>query len=864
MPPRNMSRYFSYQKILAVAGISVKGLLPERVNCPFCENPTLAVYADPVTAGLTQWLFCRTCSFSGDTLEFLHKCYKSASFIETVDRGIREGLCSCAPTEVNAGEITDYVDKIIGVRKAALEHWKCLSQLILSKPLPPLVARAKRDHAWVGCNTGAQFRMGEIVGFAPRYLVNQLFGDRVLPPGRNFSTVMVMANQDLPGRICRLRLIGETDEVYYAYPPYGSDDSGLAMTDMLRFNEPVVYATDNAREAIMLHRRNFVCSELALPLITFNASTHGAWGHVLAEKFVLWSDKIGVELFKQAKRIPNSYIVEGWNVHNFRESLTELSARRILKMLDDSARPWQEVLVRWITRMKATEVEVRSILKMLELNDDEREHIIRACSPEEVGNIRSVLSGYTPSVNQMRTAFINNRLVVEREGSWYVTLKNGQYEQITNAPIKITRQIVDALAGEVRWDGFMVYEGDHVSFTGIPVRDLQRHPVDTLSEILARAGKGAMQMHPAWKRYIVQLAQMFSDPKIVQTDGVLGPDSKGDILFSKFILSDGVAIERPDAVLAKFGNIEIPVKRAAGVNDLPSKSRACWTLMAAAITYNWIAKMRGKPALPVFVLGSSGEVSTAVMDRFTASMDMPIVKKIDDPSLPVVTRMNYPYILSNIENKPSCGNYVTSVSIQNGLAISTHLPCLLIVDTERWETESSIPPVSDLMWFLAKIQMDDYALPDDGVLWHLIDRLCEFQEQYLGVSASVLEPLCGKVGMNGLLSSERAIDLAIYLYQRGKLEVGYTENLKRFLDSSAVPSGVEGILVDASSDLVYISRGHVMRVCESMKIPEINWEKVEADLSTRLSKGAYILRGGLVIPKAYFDQRAEWCRSALS
>lgn len=863
MPPKDLSRYFGYQKMLAVAGISVKGLLPERTLCPFCNEPSLTVYFDPVTDGLTQWLYCRECGFAGDTLEALHKIYGEDALIDTVDRAITEGLCSCPATEIRKEDIDEYETQIVGVRHAATYHWKSITQLLVKERHPSLVARARAERAWITHGSGAQYRLAELVGFARKDDIRRFYGpDKLRSYG--FETVMVVADQDIPGRICRMRVLGENSEVFYPYGTYGETEGGLGMLDVLSFSEPIVFATSNVRDAVWLHRRNYVASDRPVPVITYDSATRNAWQHVVADKTVLWGDRLDLPIFLQAKRVVNAHVADGTQMQEFSRMMQEVSSRRVLKAIDEISKPWRKALAGWLCRMKANELEIRSIVRILELSEDDKEAVINDCLPDEVNRMRSILSGCIRVANQIKAVTVNGKTVLERDGGWYVMLPSGREELITNAPFRITRQVVDVLAAEVCWDGYVMYGNDRVQFTGISAASLQKRPVETLSEILARNGKGAITLHPNWKKYIVVIAQLLSDTKIVQTDTALGPDSRGDIIFPKFVLSDGAVVARPDGPPARVAAMPVPSRRKPCEQDRADKARACWAVLSSMFVNNWIAKMRGRQQTPCFVFGDDGTTASCVLDRFVKSMDIPTIKRLDDPSLPVLARMNYPYFLSTALTETMSGNFYTKMPIENGLIAATRMPCVLVADNDRWSADAFVPPADDLIWFLARIQTQDYEIPDEGPMWHVLEKMCEHLESYLGINASELMVATSKVCLNGLLPGERAIDLAIRLIQRGALEHGPAERLKTFLDSSSVPSGNFGVLEDNSGGLVYIDRGQVSAACQKLGLPQVGWERVEADLTTKAYTGAYVLRGGIIIQKKLFDRRAEWCRSAFA
>src|SRR5512137_608722 len=308
-PARDLSKHFGHAPILALAGVSVKGAVPDVTRCPFCTSDTLCIMPDPMSGGAT-WLHCGDCGFCGDTIELYCKMH---------NQEIREGIYRAISDGV-AGAITDINDLIIGlyiehypeIRAKHQSVWKLVNGHVVGDLTPEIIGRIQADHLWTGWRGNGRDRFAMCLGAARRKEIVKFFpGEREIMP-RDFRVPLVVNYQDVPGRISAFHFIGESGEL--SLKVLGTEvrqqafEGGLAMLDFLRPFEGTVFAVGNPMVALHLHKLNFMDSNLPAKIICYNECTNSAWQYVNAKKVVFWDDEITWRIFDQAKRVQNAEI----------------------------------------------------------------------------------------------------------------------------------------------------------------------------------------------------------------------------------------------------------------------------------------------------------------------------------------------------------------------------------------------------------------------------------------------------------------------------------------------------------------------------------------------------------------------------
>lgn len=852
--------------------------MPDITACPLCKQPSLTVYRDPRTRR-SKWLRCSSCRFSGDTIETFQRISRSPSLAEAIYTAKKNGLCEASKEKFNPASIQTYVDTYPNYRNQISEIWDRLSRGTLENPSPELIRHAQRQHLWHGWLTGPHKRMTRFLGGAERRTVDDLFrsnfGKRILPK-KGFGTVLAVPYQDVPGRICGMRFLGQETHLDVPLFPDKQDspEGGLAMLDALDGAEKTVFAVSRLDFALQFHRLNFANRQTPLKMIAYNDETHTSWDAVNAERVVFWSDEIDWRLFRQAKRFENGWISA---YPRLRESKKEIyiytrdqTPEVTLNMIDTAAVPWPRFIAEWMTDKQRNPVELRATLSSLLFSSGEVERILAECPEKDRSDLRELFS--ETASRGPETIFIQNKQVAERADGWYSVTRDGD-SLITDAVVKLTHEAVDTGMGDVYWYGSINYRKHQVIFTGEPYWKIDKDPLGWLQEKLARVGLGYPRFDKSWARNFTNLVKTFSEKQlqIVQVTDRLGLNKSGEIIFPGFSLKDGAVETRknhlpmPDAPAL---DVKEPCTRDVGAPEPVTAARAAWYAAAAA----YVTRLLNLTEQPVFITDGSirSGVSSFMESAGMCSRDLDRGNVEEKQSLLYFTRRyNYPVHLrapSDVLAKLPYESYAPCfVSVQRLTAMSlcTQREGIVVRDAPLAEDEE-MPPFDDVLWYLGYLQRQQFQLEERGAAITAVLRgFCRYMENYLthfdsahaGISTSRIR-LCSP-GMS-------LIELLALLCLSGKMNPEYYP-LDLCLQGGYAPSpGRKSVCVDTEGERIYLPRKGIAKVCDSVGIPRPDIFKAEKDLSERGLLLPNTISDGLLVSTELWNGVIRGCRSELN
>ena len=864
--------------ILASVDISVKGVLPEVVTCPVCRNNALSIYVDPIIGGSSRWLNCGTCGFHGDTLELLARM-RNAGIHEVIGRAVHEGLCAVPLNEVSAHDIDDYVFYYPQRRKIVDDAWKAFQDGLRDNPSPELVRRIQDENMWGGWRSGQQDRIARFIGGGTLTEVNKALlplasGTRKLPH-TGFSTSLVLACQDIPGRICAFDFLGNAARLRRKT---GSNvhftEGGLGMLDVLMPFEREVFAVGDPAMAMHLHRRQFTTFTEPLKLVLFNDDTDRAWTNVQADKIVLWDREITWKIFDHARKIPNNRnsVFITINPELMRDTGPYVLDWPLAAILDNMRRhaiPWAEFFIRWLTNPARDPADVHGAIAKLSFDASERRFIQDVCPKE----LRDRLAQYMDGKTTIQTVYINRHNIMEDRDGWHVVYPMRGKALICDAPITLEREITNTDTGQIFWEGVIRYKGHTIEFFD-EVDKIERNPNKWLRERVAKAGLGMPLLQHAWASEFMHLAKVFSQPKLAAISSRLGPQSDGSIVFPQFKLANGeienaAAWVRMDSSVPA-ADVRPPCERPITGREIATPTRAAVIACSAALVANWLGRFRNLPPAPVVLIGGTQSAARIAGDHFSQISQMHIhyFTRYGRKEVEIARRSlsrEYPTYFRTetvgtlVNYPPACHDFIyVTASEEEAAALITGRTWIAIDAPHSPREDEELPPFDDTLLYLLDLQKRDYDVPKRAYLIEsVIVDYCAWYARYLQKDQKDLYKLLAKMVSKPAHPGDGFIKLVIHAYNARRIELDHVHFMTRLQKHGRLNASEFGILIDEKADKVYISEPAVEAALRKKGLPTPDY----AEVAKNLYKRNLMLRldnpHGWVIEKSYWDDMVK-------
>ncbi len=873
----DLSSYFSYDRILAVAGVSVKGAVPDITACPLCKRPSLTVYRDPLSTR-AKWLRCSFCRFSGDTIETYQRISRSSTLVEAIRTACKNGLCDASAEKFTPVNIQNYEDAYPRFRERVSNVWNKLSRGMIEDPSPELIRYAQSKHLWQGWMTDPHKRMAQFLGGAERRTVDDMFvanfGKRALPK-RGFSLVLAAANQDVPGRICGITFIGSEEDLIAPLTPFKMDspEGGLAMLDALDGSEKTVYALSRLDFALQFQRLNFTNQDTPLKMVVYNNDTRNAWNAVNAERIVFWNDEIDWCLFKQAKR-ENGWISDHPRLSTAKRDINiyvnDTTPEAMLGKMSAAALPWARFLACWLTDKRRNPLEIRGTLSSVNLTEAEVKQVIDECPERQRDALKELLEEAVPKGPE--SIHMRGRNVVERTDGWYSTSPSGE-NLVTDAIVRLTHEAVDTGAGEVFWYGEIKYRNNRVLFAGESFHTIDKDPLKWLQDKLSRTGLGYPRFDKSWTSNFTNLIKSFSpNAEIVQITDRLGLNDSGDILFPCFSIRKGEIMGRQKQVPLPNTpalTVHLPARRDVAYPEQVTAVRASWFAAAAA----YVSCLLGKHDCPVYV--TEGLLPRSGIRAFAESAGM-IFKTLDKSTEKdkqelayLMSRFNYPVYLrvppDILDKLPyeSYSNAFISTDRLTAASLCTQHDGIILRDVALRDTDE-MPPFDDIVWYLADLQKREFQSEGGNGLTALLRDMCRFMCRYL----TQFDQTHAAIGTSQMRVCQKAgdslIELLALLCLSSKLDAEYLD-LQPFLSKLCPPNlSRKAICIDTEKGQVYLPRRAISRACERAGIPRPDMYRAENELSERKLLLPNSLSDGILISTGLWNEAIKRCRCELN
>ncbi len=823
-------------------------------------------------------MFCRNCSFSGDSIELYGLVHRNSNLETAVDSAVHEGIFTGEQTAFQPAAVLNYVNSYPRKRQQVDLAWKKLRANLGQNVQPELLHRVQKLNLWGNWNRGRN-GLAQFMGGGSCYEINTAFGKELLPKN-GFKTALALTYQDVPGRISMLHFIGDHDNILFKPVMPGNTtanpEGGLGMLDLLDSNEDEVIAIGDAIFALQLQRRHTVDSTEPLKIVFYNDTTERSWESVSARKIIFWAPEIDWRIFNQARLAKNGFISTRPQIENTREEQNAFLARypafEVVRLMKQAAKPWMEFFSLWALDAFQKESLVRETVNRLNLSSTERQQIIELTP--RCGRVRldHMLSSAAVAG---RTIVVNNRNLVEKTHGWF--LKSDKHEeQILDVSIRLFREITDPESEKVYWHGGIVHAARMVEFVTL-LDEIETDPVRWMRSVMVKAGFGVPQLNPNWKRHFVYILKNLNAPKQVTLSTRLGIQLDGSIKLPTFSIVEGKCIEEEnflDPVSTPGLCLRPPLDRMARSGDEHNELRTAVLCGFVSLVHGWLSGLREMPVSPTIFVGPLGSVAHAAVRHLSKTLGLPrkelrFAWHPNFQRIETCARMNMPScvethgygLLRDFPNPLNEMMFLQADRVEATALVAGGNWLQVKAGAINRETRP-LPPADDLLNYLIDLQLRSFELdPGCDLLETLIADFCKWYQGYLGPQ-ELLEPAMRQMLCAPPQPADALLDICFYLKQAGKITISL-DDLKHFLKNGAVDDRrvqFAGIVYSKVHSAVYVSRGKVVASLLRDRLPTVDFVHATRDLAQRrLNVPEMNTPYGWLIQKEYWDERlALW------
>ena len=813
----DLSQHFSHKTILALAGVSVKGGIPDITHCPFCRDESLFILNDPARGG-THWMYCASCGFQGDAIEVYCKIRK-LELREGIYKAIAEGMSHGPIPNISESVVTNYVEEFAGYRLKLRNFWKIFNENITENMSAEVMERLQQEHMWSGWRGQGRDRLAQYLGAAKPKEVRKMFPACTEFVPKNSRLLLVVNYQDIPGRACAFQFIDEEGKQALKLLPHDGGqnmlEGGLAMLDVLRPVEGVVYAVDDPMFALHMHKLHFINSNIPIKLVAFNESTNLAWNYVNASKIVMWTNKLSWRVFDQAKRGRNVYVASRPNprereLHTY---LADMTVNGVLSIMEKSAQPWEIALAEWVTGMEREDL-AREAIQLLALNHYEYNKVLEACPSA----LRKKFVFLHNDTRLSRTIIFNRRTYIEQEDGWWEVHPRLGKDMVSNAIIRVHREVCDTKTGEVYWTGVLSFHGTNVPYSE-RLDVIEKEGIKWIRKLLAKAGLGTPIIGKSQILVLTALAKAFSNPKSGSMHNRIGIHTDGTLIMPRFTMSDGKIRDTGEPMLYDMpaSNVMPPTSRPDFKFSADSGVQALWLCFTAGFVSQQVGVILGFKPRNIVAVGSQQSSTYRVLRQFTSMLGMhtlQVERKIwkANDLISRLNRFEYPTFVEK-ENDgdfscwPASDTPPVFLSARDVEAAAICSSGNAVVVRGINVPEGAIPGVDVVLNYIARLQQREFKVDGDACFERVIlNDMCKELEVPIELQKLANELL---VDMS---KGEWGIKAAQLLNQHYGLPTEYKsvpELVHSVCNTTVNFSTARGIFIDDKDEQVFISRPQV-------------------------------------------------------
>jgi len=484
-----LNEFISTETILQLLNSSVK-TVPAVVECPW--EPDDRLYLLPDGHGI----YGHTNDFYGDVIEIFKKTFNIKSTEQALKKLEENGVIadvklippdSIADYEIDRAKRTAF-DRFLNKQKEDTKDLRVKLDI-----LSTLNAMPDNYLRWYA-------GFGRHVAFTPKYNLERVLGTKL---GIRNSNVMMLPYYDMPNRVATLRCVYTKTSSYECVDRNIGRAGGLFMADTVPHNTPLALALGDPFFALRLQRLHANMSDSPLPIAVYNEDTK-AWP-IWAQRVIFWDNDYNVGMFKQARKLSNSSVSVPTATINH-EELLKSGTSAWLAAVTQEAKPWVIALKDYLLSLDTEKAE--AVLRSLELTSDEHAHLLYECDKDEKTVIRGMLdTGY-----MVKTAYLGDQKVIERDGVWHAVSRKGRLSRISNITFEI-HESVDYKDGGMFFIGELTYKGSVTRFMA-PIKEFTSNPASWLRYYMLEQGLGVLQVPRSWERRLLDIAFAMTNTEI--------------------------------------------------------------------------------------------------------------------------------------------------------------------------------------------------------------------------------------------------------------------------------------------------------------------------------------------------------------
>lgn len=462
--------------------------------------------------------------------------------------------------------------------------------------------------------------------------------------GKNWNELLAVPYWDLPGRVCGFLFIGReadiTNDFVYKGMLYGSFDAGIAMLPTLlqgahnRFGHTKFIFTD-VDIAIRFHVRHSRDHDRMLPLgATWdrgNYATNKVWEWCHSDQLVFWgSDRL--KTIAQAKKARGKVSMLQVTPTELETNMRNYSPAEWLERIRLQTMHWAPALQDYLSQVG--ELEAEEAFLYLDMHGKELEKFIEGC-PHKLKNRLSYISAHRTFSTKVK---FEGQWVFEKSDGWYLE-KGG--ERISDAIVRV-EELLTTLNNRSYYRGVVRFKDQTYPFTE-KAKVLDRGMLEWAHTFLRdKMRVGVCQFYPSWNKKSINLAFLFSPPRLAQGVEMIGWDTVNrQFNFPKFSIKSQGAVTTEFSCL--FDNDRVPARDLPAPGVMPRKhietlseqndeTRIFWA-MAACVAANIIAPAVNRNQLPILLdgHGAQGVGSSAAVRLGCTELNTGMKKGRNDP-----------------------------------------------------------------------------------------------------------------------------------------------------------------------------------------------------------------------------------------
>jgi len=710
---KGLNSFIPWYRLLPLLNIHCDGnQLPITVECPLCNGHNLSIYQDNILHGTRH--YCSDCDSSGGMLELAATAWK-LNLQETILRLENNGVNF--PADAATAEVLDNYKKTIVDPQTRAHKLKSDSSFTMSRGLDIKVVQNK-----LGLNTTLsqavwRERMGKFIGSVDFVRATQTYTPAVTDrrgakttagcifKGKNWSNVLVVPFQDMPGRICGFLFVGRQAEIEdviykpvhatihnnrYASPTTQNIESGLCMYEVLQMQTSFshifrnnIFVTVNPFDALKLQNRHMRDSALPLPVVgsyhgiyrtqkrenKYNVASLNVWDANRHKKFIFWGKRIKAAVFNMASRANGRVCIMPKSADLFWRTSDNL-----LLTVQHKALPWMLALEESINSLD--NVELHDFVSQLNLTAPTQQEFIDTCGAKT----REIFlrAKETPTIQKV---FVNNREVSANSSGWW-DAKTGAH--IANARLKITDILYAEMDDVIFYKGVILFNKEELPFC-CAAKIIEKNPFMWMRQKLITEKKFVLIYAYAWVRHAIEVAFHFHKPIVHHSVGKFGWNTyESQFYFPKFIINVTGNTVKKDAFivdeLAPAKNVAPPdtleIADLAALTEQTDVLQLYWAVAGCVIS-NIIAPALNKPRVNIGLIGEGatliGRITASIIGCATYVLPQTAYTvDIFDKIQKVASRHSWPLILADRKLTPFCKSPWLGQDATNNLIVNVN------------------------------------------------------------------------------------------------------------------------------------------------------------------------------------------------